>query len=221
MVHPGHSPEPAQLARLGDVRGRAGSDDSAVPDDGRRAARPAEVAPTGGGGQALQVERERITAMSVATAVRPYTLATYGGKTVVHYGGPLTVKADRASTGGSLSLIEYVAPVGVGTPLHIHTHEDEAFYILEGKLTVTALGTDRVVGPGGFLFLPREEPHAWRVEGPEPVRMLILLTPPGFEQSLIDFAALEAQVERLEDIDPRHLAAMSVQTGVRVVGASA
>jgi uncharacterized cupin superfamily protein len=40
------------------------------------------------------------------------------------------VKARGAGTGGALGLVETVIPGGHSTPLHVHRHEDEAFYIL-------------------------------------------------------------------------------------------
>jgi uncharacterized cupin superfamily protein len=47
------------------------------------------------------------------------------------------VKADSADTGGLLAVFEdTMAPSASGPPLHLHTREDEALYILAGTVLV-------------------------------------------------------------------------------------
>jgi len=41
-------------------------------------------------------------------------------------------------------------------------------------------------GPGSFVFLPRDVPHTFVVEGDVPARMLTLLTPGGGEGVFIE-----------------------------------
>ena len=139
--------------------------------------------------------------MFTTTRVRPYTLAKYGGKTVFHFGGPMTFKATADQTGGAFGMVEYVAPVGAGTPPHIHTNEDEAFYILDGELTVYSEGIEETVGAGGFVFLPRNVRHHWVNHGPHAVRFLVLFTPGGFEGALEQYAEIEAGVGELDEVD--------------------
>src|SRR5260370_4974493 len=67
-------------------------------------------------------------------------------------------------------------------PRHVHEHEDEAFYVLEGRLTATIGGdTTLTAGPGECVFLPRGKAHSLHAETPE-IRGLALLAPAGFEQ---------------------------------------
>ena len=47
-------------------------------------------------------------------------------------GGPLTFKIRGAQTNGALTAFESVAAPGEGPPLHLHEHEDEIWYALEG-----------------------------------------------------------------------------------------
>ena len=50
----------------------------------------------------------------------------------------ITIKATAATTGGAYGLIEsHVAP-GFSPPLHVHHNEDEAFWVLEGNVTIAA-----------------------------------------------------------------------------------
>jgi len=44
-------------------------------------------------------------------------------------------KARSAATGG-LTVIETTVPPGAGAPMHVHAHEDEIFYVLDGEIVV-------------------------------------------------------------------------------------
>jgi mannose-6-phosphate isomerase-like protein (cupin superfamily) len=97
----------------------------------------------------------------------------------------MSVKAGADQTGGAFTLIEWSAPAGFGPPLHIHDREDEAFYILDGEITIDCGDHHWTAGPGDFAFLPRSIPHAFVVTG-GPVRGLQLTTPSGFEQFIAE-----------------------------------
>jgi quercetin dioxygenase-like cupin family protein len=94
------------------------------------------------------------------------------------------VRASAASTGGSFTLIDSVARGGA--PLHTHHREDEAMYVLDGRIRVDAGGKVHDVGEHGFVFLPREVPHAWDVIG-DVARVLILTVPGGLDEFLREF----------------------------------
>lgn len=64
--------------------------------------------------------------------------------------------------------------------LHVHHNEDEAFYVLEGEMPFYVGEETIKAGPGSFLFGRRDVPHAYTVDS-GPARLLILLTPAGFE----------------------------------------
>ena len=49
-------------------------------------------------------------------------------------GGDMTFVARGEQTNGALVAVEIVVPPGEGPPLHVHTREDEAVYVLEGDL---------------------------------------------------------------------------------------
>jgi len=91
------------------------------------------------------------------------------------------IKARAADTDGEFGLIESVAPPGASPPLHVHSHEDETFLILEGELTVVCGEETYTAGPGAMAFLPRGVPHTFRVDGELPARFLTLITPGGME----------------------------------------
>src|ERR671929_168065 len=68
------------------------------------------------------------------------------------------------------------------TALHIHHREDEAFWLLEGRLTVRCGDSTFTAEPGSFTLLPRGVPHTFLVEGDTPARLLSICTPGGFER---------------------------------------
>jgi cupin domain len=69
---------------------------------------------------------------------------------------------------------------------HLHRAEDEAFYLLEGKATFISGDRRTKANAGSYLFLPRDIPHGFKVEAP--ARLLILTTPAGFEQFVIEMS---------------------------------
>jgi quercetin dioxygenase-like cupin family protein len=98
----------------------------------------------------------------------------------------MTIKATAHTTGGAFGLVEsWIAP-GFSPPLHVHHLEDEAFYVLEGEVTMRCGDRTFRARPGAFVFLPRDVPHTFVVEGDTPARMLTLLTPGGGENVFIE-----------------------------------
>ena len=95
-------------------------------------------------------------------------------------------------------------PPGVATPLHVHAHEAEAFYLLEGTMTYRAGDELTDLGSGDFIYLPRGLPHAFRVTGAVPVKYLAL-TVPGRLLSLYDEVGMPAAERRLPGTDGRTL----------------
>lgn len=90
----------------------------------------------------------------------------------------LTVKAS-AATGSAFGVLESRLPANSHTPFHRHDAEDEAFYVLEGMLTIY-LGAGRSidVGPGSYVHLPCGTAHGFRTK--TAVRMLVVCGTEGF-----------------------------------------
>jgi quercetin dioxygenase-like cupin family protein len=119
-----------------------------------------------------------------------YSLKAGGGREVEFFRAKMWIKASSEQTGGAFSLVEAIDPME--TPLHVHEREDEAFYILGGEHEFQCGDETFRVGPGDFVFLPRGIPHAHRRLGdPSLSRMLIMVSPPGFEHFFVDLS--EAQ----------------------------
>ena len=137
-----------------------------------------------------------------------HLLAAGEGERLDVLGDRQTVKISGDETGGAFALIENVNPPGAGIPPHVHRREDEAFYVLEGRVEFTVEGEPHEVEAGGVVFLPRGTAHGFRVVGDRPARMLILLAPAGLERYFRRLAALDTMPE------PAALAAMSEPYGI-------
>lgn len=57
-------------------------------------------------------------------------------------------------------LLEVEFEPGAGNRLHVHHHEDEIAYVLEGVLSVRLQEGTIEIGPGGVGYLPKGIPHA-------------------------------------------------------------
>jgi mannose-6-phosphate isomerase-like protein (cupin superfamily) len=107
------------------------------------------------------------------------------------------VKASRSSTGGCLTLIE--SHTRGGAPMHVHSRDDECFYVLDGAITVQC-GDERFeAGPRSFVFLPRGIPHAWDVSGEGAATLLILTVPAGLDEFLREYHAASAAPNDVKD----------------------
>jgi mannose-6-phosphate isomerase-like protein (cupin superfamily) len=62
-------------------------------------------------------------------------------------------------------------------PLHVHHNDDEAWYVLEGKLCVKSGDEIIEAGPGAAVMVRRGTPHTYWNPDPSPVRYLLIITP--------------------------------------------
>jgi quercetin dioxygenase-like cupin family protein len=92
----------------------------------------------------------------------------------------MSALAEGEDTGGKLTVYEILFPPDSGPPLHVHEREDEAFYVIEGGLSVRMGDEDFEASAGSFVFQPRGIPHTFRSSS-DGARVLLLVVPSGFE----------------------------------------
>ena len=85
------------------------------------------------------------------------------------------------ATGGALSVLEEEDAPGAGPPLHIHRAEEELFHVLAGHYSFRVGDATFDAAPGDSLMVPRGTPHSFICRGPETGRLLVTLSPGGFE----------------------------------------
>jgi quercetin dioxygenase-like cupin family protein len=128
--------------------------------------------------------------------------------------------ATGKETAGKYALIDATVPPGGGPPMHIHSREEEGFYVLEGAITFRVKedsGVKTVVAtPGMSVHLAVGSKHAFRNESDAPARMLILLAPAGLEEMFLEVGVeltdadstaqppTHEEIERLLAIAPKY-----------------
>src|SRR5437660_2247160 len=101
--------------------------------------------------------------------------------------------ATSEDTNGKYALWEAIVPPGGGPPPHVHSREEEGYYILEGEITF-AIGDQRLVASTGmFANMPVGTPHSFKNESSRPARMLISVAPAGLEQMFFEIVVPVAQ----------------------------
>jgi quercetin dioxygenase-like cupin family protein len=118
-------------------------------------------------------------------AAAQYARRADPGSSVWSLGCLFTVLADSEETGGRFALIESLSPKGAEPPRHIHSREDETFYVLEGQITFYVGEETYEASPGAFVCAPRGVPHSYTFET-DVIRMLVLVAPGGFEEFFRD-----------------------------------
>lgn len=111
------------------------------------------------------------------------------------YKGNLTTNlAEKDDTNGAFSIIDATLEPGNEPPPHVHLHEDELFYVLEGEFDVYVGDEAFNVKTGECVFMPRLKPHGFAIRSPR-LHILTLFAPGGLEQA---FKKMNQPAERLE-----------------------
>jgi len=122
-----------------------------------------------------------------------------GGRRVMLFAVQFDYKVTSADSGGALAALEVTIPPRTLVKPHNHSREDEYTVVLDG--TVGARVGDRVVeaGAGASMVKPRGIPHAMWNAGPEPARVLEVLSPGGLEEYFEELApGLRAKIPPAE-----------------------
>lgn len=156
------------------------------------------------------------------TALRPYASRRDDGEAFSFFGCLTWFRATGEQTGGTLGLIEQSVPPEAGSPWHLHHNEDESFYVLEGEI-LFIVGEDQqriTAGPGTFVFGPRNVPHGFRNDSAAPARVLLQVTPAGFEHFAMSLArpASESDAELAGPPDMQILLAEAAKYNVEILG---
>jgi len=130
--------------------------------------------------------RDVVDALRPAATVdhgRPFVLGPDEGRTrepllVVGETGLAKIRGDDC--GGQFCLFHFVAPPMSGPPLHVHSREDEWFYVLDGEIVFQLDGERHTVGPGGLVYSPRNVVHAYQNFTDRDARLLIATMPGAF-----------------------------------------
>ena len=87
-----------------------------------------------------------------------------------------------ADTAGAYVAMEAIVAPGGGPPPHIHRHEDETFYVVEGEVSIRLEDEWVTARVGDFVNVPRGTVHRFQNQGTEAMRMILTFTPAGIEK---------------------------------------
>jgi quercetin dioxygenase-like cupin family protein len=107
-------------------------------------------------------------------------------RTVAVVGDAYRFLATGDETGGRYALFEATVGPGGGPPPHVHSREEEGFYVLDGEIVFTVNGERVVAGAGTFTNMPIGTPHTFKNEADRPARMLVWVAPAGLEQMFFE-----------------------------------
>jgi len=148
--------------------------------------------------------------------MKPIIRSSQQGRTVSLVGDVYRFLATGEDTNSKYTLIEALVSPGGGPPPHVHSREEEGFYILEGEIAFTIDGKRVVATPGMFANMPVGTPHSFKNETNKPAKMLATVAPAGLEKMFMEIAVPLAEgattalpptkedIEKLVVIAPKH-----------------
>jgi len=130
-------------------------------------------------------------------------------------GSVMFFKALAEEDDGDISVMERTLPPGGRRPPpHRHTNCSEAYFVLDGLVSVTVDGEELTVGPEGFVLVPRGTAHTFGNSGANEARLLVIHAPAMDAY----FAALHELWGRGEPPSPDEEQALMARFGMEVVG---
>ena len=100
--------------------------------------------------------------------------------------GKIRFIASSEQTHGAYAVLELTEMPGYKTAWHQHNTCEEAFYVLEGVLTIKMLDKNYTFPAGSYVLIPRGTPHGQGNFGDKPLRLLTTFTPGGFDHFFRD-----------------------------------
>jgi mannose-6-phosphate isomerase-like protein (cupin superfamily) len=101
-----------------------------------------------------------------------------GSRRYTARGSVMLFKAVADQDGGDFSLMERTLPPGGRRPPpHRHTNCSEAYFVLDGQVAVIVEDEELIVGPEGFVLVPRGTAHTFGNAGEDQARLLVIHAP--------------------------------------------
>lgn len=127
----------------------------------------------------------------------PTTAPLLAGNTLGNSAGSFVI-AEWRDAGGRVGQRRLIAPP------HIHHHDDEAWYVLEGALVVQMDDQEVEVRAGCGVIVPRGTPHTYWNPGPGSTRYLLVMTANIFQLIQDIHAMKERTPAALEAVFRKH-----------------
>ena len=121
-----------------------------------------------------------------AGSAKVITRPSFDNPELPYDAGTVRFLALSEETKGAWSMFEVKEMPGYKTAWHRHNERDEAFYILEGVLTMKIGDRIGEYPAGSYIVVPRGTPHGQGNFGTVPTRVLLTFTPAGFDEFFRD-----------------------------------
>jgi quercetin dioxygenase-like cupin family protein len=146
----------------------------------------------------------------------PILRTSLEGRTIAVVGDVYRFLATGEDTNGKYALCEAIVPPGGGPPPHVHSREEEGFYLLEGEITFRVGEKVVTAKEGDFASIPVGTLHSFKNESGRTARMLISVAPAGLEKMFFECGVpleqgatsapppSKEEIERLLQLAPRY-----------------
>ena len=119
------------------------------------------------------------------------------------------VQVTPMDSNDGLALFQATVPPHSGPPLHVHSLEDEWFFVLSGELVFQVDGERHTVPAGGSVFLTRGVVHTYQNFTTSDAQLLFATTP---GRGFFDFAL------EVDGAPPEAVGAAGAKYGMRILG---
>jgi quercetin dioxygenase-like cupin family protein len=109
--------------------------------------------------------------------VRPGELTPYSPAN--HVGTVNLRMIGRDNVGArNIEMIHGTVEPGQGALPHAHPGIEQVCYLIEGRARAEVAGETAELGPGDACYFPADIPHVFTAIGEQPVKVLVIYTPP-------------------------------------------
>jgi quercetin dioxygenase-like cupin family protein len=132
----------------------------------------------------------------------------------------LTINKVRSDDSqGQLSIVDHRVPAGFAPPPHIHQASDEALLVLDGQFEGFCGDQAWRAGPGSLVYLPHGIPHGFTVSAAGPGRIIVVVSPGGFDQFVAAAGQPASELRLPEPVapDPALITQLAAAHGIRIL----
>ncbi len=137
------------------------------------------------------------------------------GRTIAVVGDIYRFMATGEETNGKYAMWEAIVLPGGGPPPHVHSREEESFYILEGEITFQVDDEKIVATEGMFANMPVGSLHSFKNNTDKTARMILSVAPAGLEKMFFEVGQpvelgqvppppSKAEIEKLLSVAPNY-----------------
>jgi quercetin dioxygenase-like cupin family protein len=133
-----------------------------------------------------------------------------GSTDPIEFPGHLTeILSHHHDTPAGTSVLELTLPPRTfGAPPHVHSNEDEHFYVLDGSVDFLDRDTVTRATEGSLVVLPRGHLHGFWNDSDEPARLLLIISPGEFADF---FDEVVADIRRASADTPQAIGGLIAQ----------